>query len=95
MSASHRKIARLPLEVFDNLLVTPQEEEEQQQHQFDPEVLRSSICARLKRFPIKSRNATTTSTRSVKTVGDLLRTSKRTLLHALDPLLTYGTYKYW
>ena len=85
MSASHRKISRLPLEVFENLDF----------HKTPPETLRSSISSRLKRFPVVknsgSRNNNTNSA-SVKTIGDLLRTSKRTLLNALDPLLTYGTY---
>lgn len=83
MSASHRKIAHLPLDVFDNLIT----------RQLDPprtaEELRSAIVSRLKRFPIKTGKGVSTSA-SIKTISELLRTSKRTLLLALDPLLTYG-----
>lgn len=82
MSASHRKISHLPLDVFENIVT----------RQIDPprpaKELRSSIVLRLKRFPIKTGNGVSTSA-SIKTIGELLRTSKRTLLYALDPLLTY------
>ena len=77
MSASHRKLARLPLEIFRDL------------SEEDPEILRTNICNRLKRFPIKTSSKTTTPI-SVKTVGGLLQTPKPTLLRVLDPLLTYG-----
>lgn len=82
MSASNRKLSRLPLEIFRNL----------DSNSTNPEELRSAICSRLRRFPFRpsSRKKGITSSASVKTMGDLLRTSKRTLLYALDPLLTYG-----
>jgi hypothetical protein len=80
MSASHRRIARLPLDVFDNLTTDSPNE---------PETLRTAICSKLKKFPIKTRTGGA-SFDSVKTVGALLQTSKTTLLCALDPLLTYG-----
>ena len=87
MSASNRKITRLPLDIFRDL----------DSDSTDPESLRSTICGRLKRFPVKvvSRNGSskTTTSATVKTVGDLLRTSKGTLLRALDPHLTYGKFK--
>lgn len=85
MSASHRKLARLPLEVFENLLVTMEEQD------LTPQDLRSAICGKLKRFRVRSRHGSGTSTTvSLKTVGDLLRTPPFTLLQALDPLLTFG-----
>jgi RecA/RadA recombinase len=90
MSASHRKLSRLPLEVFENLLT--------RQEAFDPprtpEILRSLICTRLKRFPIQSGNGVSTSAR-IKTIGDLFRTSERSLLVALDPLLTFEEIHIW
>ena len=87
MSASHRKLCRLPLEVFDDLLVTMQGVQT-----MTPQDLRSAICEKLKRFRVRSRQygGTTTTTMSVKTVGDLLRTPQFTLLQALDPILTFG-----
>ncbi|KAL3944109.1 MAG: hypothetical protein SGBAC_001840 [Bacillariaceae sp.] len=104
MSASHRKLARLPLEIFDNLHMRAQSST-QQPISISSEGLRSQICNRLKRFPFRFDNHssnhnsittttttttfTTTTTASIKTVGDLLRANKRTLLLALDPLLTF------
>jgi hypothetical protein len=84
MSASHRRIARLPLSVFDNLITRPHDH-------VDPEALRSAMCSKLKKFPVKSRNGSSMSFTSVKTVGALLQTPKKTLLQVLDPLLTFGT----
>lgn len=87
MSASQRKLTRLPFEVFENLISTQQEQEQAQS--MTPEELRSAICDKLKRFRVRSRNGGTT-TMSLKTVGDLLMASPLNLLQALDPLLTYG-----
>ncbi len=84
MSAAHRKLTRLPLEVFQDLIVNDQEQ------QMTPEDLRAAICDKLRRFRVRSRNAGGTTTISLKTVGDLLLTSPLTLLQALDPLLTYS-----
>jgi len=83
MSASHRKLTRLPLEIFGNLLTT------ETQQEMTPHDLRHNICEKLKRFRVRSKYGSVT-TASVKTVGDLLRTSRCTLLHVLDPLLTFG-----
>jgi hypothetical protein len=84
MSASHRKLARLPLEVFDDLMVT------EQTQTMSPQDLRFAICEKLKRFRVRSRRHGGATTVSLKTVGDLLRTAPFTLLQALDPLLTFG-----
>ena len=88
MSASHRKLCRLPLEVFNDLQMNIQGV----QHTLTPQDLRSAICEKLKRFRVRSRQygGTTITTMSVKTVGDLLRTPQFTLLQALDPILTFG-----
>lgn len=83
MSASHRKLIRLPLEVFEDLLISDPQTEMTAQD------LRFGICERLKRFRVKSKYGVM-NTRSVTTVGDLLRTPRYTLLMALDPLLTFG-----
>jgi hypothetical protein len=91
MSASHRKISRLPLHIFEDLVTRPPVDSRKD----DPESLKSVICGRLKRFPLKSmnkKNGTRSSmTCTVKTIGQLLRISQYTLLLALDPILTYGT----
>ena len=127
MSASNRKLVRLPVEIFEDLISYDDQQEQRladdvvaeegstsasnqdRCHQAAAEKLRSKICFRLKRFrpiPINkssrravgstgggNQNMSTTSsavTLSIKTVGDLLQTSKRVLLHALDPILTYA-----
>lgn len=90
MSASHRKLSRLPLEIFENLLTRKETLDPPR----PPEILRCLICTRLKRFPIQSGNGVST-TASIKTVGDLLVASKRTLLLALDPLLTFEEIEIW
>lgn len=84
MSASHRKLARLPLEIFDNL--------QGGEETLSPEELRSAICDKLKRFRTRHTHhkARSVST-SLKTVGDFLRASPLTVMQALDPLLTFGT----
>lgn len=89
MSTSHRSLARLPLEVFDDLITRPNDIPE------DAAVLRNAICNKLKKFPEKSSrqrpNHGMVVFDSITTVGGLLtRISKPTLLRVLDPLLTYG-----
>uniref|UniRef100_A0A7S4EQW2 RecA family profile 1 domain-containing protein n=1 Tax=Pseudo-nitzschia australis TaxID=44445 RepID=A0A7S4EQW2_9STRA len=103
MSASHRKISRLPLSVFQHLITRPPLDGRED----DPETLKANICKRLKGFRVrnsardrnnnKKRNrgggsgisSPATTTRSIKTIGQLLRLSKYTLMVALDPILTY------
>lgn len=87
MSACHRKLARLPLEVFEDLQTTNPAE----QTLTLAAELRATICERLKRFRIRSRNGGTQSM-SIKTVGDLLCTPRFVLLQAMDPLLTFGAF---
>jgi hypothetical protein len=132
MSASHRKLARLPLHIFEGVIVVVDDDDDPDDDRLpvlrrrcDPnndknnattrststststsqstskctstststttpeEELRAKICFRLKRFPVKSRAGVSKGV-SIKTVGDLLRASKRTLLQALDPIFTYG-----
>jgi RecA/RadA recombinase len=107
MSASHRKISRLPLPVFQDLITRPPLNDKDAIDEHDPERLKSAICNRLKRFVVrnngrKNKNSRTaggggggisgispSSTCSIKTIGQLLRLSKCTLLFALDPILTY------
>lgn len=100
MSASYRKISRLPISVFQDLITRPDLE-----RLYDnPEIIKSTICDRLKRFRVKNdgRNkrknmhgrklgisSPTTTTCNIKTIGQLLRLSKYSLMIALDPLLTY------
>lgn len=109
MSASHRKISRLPLPVFQDLITRLPLNNNDSIDEHDPERLKSAICNRLKRFVVrnngrKNKNSRTagggggggrisgispSSTCSIKTIGQLLRLSKCTLLFALDPILTY------
>jgi hypothetical protein len=91
MSASNRKLSRLPLQIFEDLVTRPPIESRKD----DPESLKSAICSRLKRFPIpstKKNGIRTSTTCSVKTIGQLIRLPKSLLLGALDPILTYGKY---
>jgi len=128
MSAAHRRLKRLPLEIFDQLLELMKRKEELDEEDEDgsgcayycPEAtmprrsaedLRSSICLKLQNAPFllrrrrrRRRDATTTNgeqqhqhgtldeVRTVTTVGSLLQLTIPSLLRALDPLLTYGTY---
>lgn len=84
MSASQRTLARLPLQVFEQLINDPVESLKR------PEMVREAIIAKLKSFPRKTRNGVVVQ--SVKSVGDFLRLSIPALLRALDPLLTYGEF---
>jgi RecA/RadA recombinase len=86
MSASHRKLSRLPLSIFDNLSSSVEES--------SSEVLKTGICRRLKRFPIQSGKTGISISCSIKTIGDLFRANKRTLLYALDPLLTFSEIEF-
>jgi hypothetical protein len=91
MSASKRKISRLPLHVFQDLITRPPDISRND----EPESLKSTICSRLKRFPVRgsgNKMGKTSTICSVKTIGQLLRLSKSALLLALDPILTYGVY---
>eukprot|EP00980_Cylindrotheca_fusiformis_P029766 scaffold23831_cov127-Cylindrotheca_fusiformis.AAC.5 len=96
MSASHRKLSRLPLEIFADLVVaaTPVEAgggggqtTAKSQPSSTAETLRLLICKKLKRFPSQRGG--------VQTIGELFRTSKRTLLLTLDPLLTMDEIEQW
>ena len=107
MSASHRKISRLPLPVFQDLITRPplNNNRDNDIDEHDPERLKSIICNRLKRFVVRNNGRknknnrigggggisgiSPSSTCSIKTIGQLLRLSKCTLLFALDPILTY------
>jgi hypothetical protein len=84
MSVSHRSIARLPLEIFENLSHCMLSEEP-----LSPEDLRVTIVKQLKKVPKKKWFRTVYV--CVSTVGPLLRLPLPTLMRALDPLLTYGT----
>jgi RecA/RadA recombinase len=100
MSAGQRKISRLPISVFQDLITRPPLEERAD----DPESIKFTICNRLKRFRIRNNGRNkhknkhgrgmgislpTTTTCSIKTIGQLLRLSKYTIMLALDPVLTY------
>ena len=85
MSAAYRKLGRLPLEVFENLVAT------EDPQLLTAEELRSAVCEKLKSFRIRARYGGVAKV-SVVNVGELLRVPRRTLLHALDPLFTYRKY---
>ncbi|KAG7346880.1 DNA repair and recombination protein radA [Nitzschia inconspicua] len=91
MIASNRKLSRLPIHVFEILITRPPHEARNDK----PDHLKMAICNRLRKFPVKSSHmkqygrSSTTTTASIKTVGQLLRCTKITLLLALDPILTY------
>ena len=100
MSAGQRKISRLPISVFQDLITRPPLEERDD----DPESIKFTICNRLKRFRIRNNgwnknknkhgrgmgiSLPTTTTCSINTIGQLLRLSKYTIMLALDPVLTY------
>ena len=91
MSAAHRSLTRLPLEVYTDLIRGRAHSDVDD----NPGELRRKICSKLKKFPTRSRGKHSHDVihESVTTVGQLLtRISKLTLLRVLDPLLTYGTY---
>ena len=80
MSASHRSLARLPLDIFTDL---------QHDQTRDAESLRCLICSRLKQA--QTRQGKTTE--PVTTVGKLLKMSPSALLRALDPILNHGAFR--
>ena len=83
MSVNHRSIARLPLDVFENLATCSFQDEPP-----PPQELRALVVKQLKSVP--QRKSFRTVYVNISTVGPLLRLSPPTLLRALDPLLTYG-----
>ena len=100
MSACQRKISRLPISVFQDLITRPPLENRDD----DPKTIKADICNRLKRFRMRNvaRNkhknqrrsgagisSPTTTACSIKTIGQLLCLSKYTIMTALDPILTY------
>jgi hypothetical protein len=92
MIASNRKLSRLPLGIFEDLLTRHAAEGHTEND--DPADLKSAICSRLRRFPVTTVNkhgGRSSTTCSIKTVGQLLQYSKYSLMVALDPILTYGT----
>jgi hypothetical protein len=82
MSATHRCLARLPIDIFADLITRPEE------CQQDAASLRGLICSKLQQAHIIQGKMT----ESVTTVGKLLRLSSPALLRALDPLLTHGMF---
>ncbi len=108
MSASRRKLTRLPLEIFQDLQGGGDGGGEDEggtttatttsRNSIPPEELRRLICERLQRFrtripqPYHYHSSFKTVSMSLKTVGDLLRVSPRTIMYALDPMLTHGTF---
>jgi len=84
MSAASRNLARIPLEVFQDLKTSANDDTSSSAQE-----LREAITNKLKSFPRKTRNGIVQD--GIKTVGPLLELSKLNLLRALDPLLTYGT----
>lgn len=87
MSAANRALARLPEGIFEDLVTLDRDKVPD-----SPEKLRNAICAKLKSVPRKTRNSVAVYD-NIKTVGALLRLSKRDLLRALDPILAYGKLK--
>ena len=91
MIASNRKLSRLPLHIFDNLLTRSAAQTDDDENA--AATLKAAICSRLKRFPtvtVAKNGSRSSSTASIKTVGQLLQFPKYSLMVALDPLLTYG-----
>eukprot|EP00536_Pseudo-nitzschia_multiseries_P008586 jgi/Psemu1/325273/estExt_fgenesh1_pg.C_2200006 len=101
---SYRKISRLPLSVFQDLITRPPVENRDD----NPESLKANICKRLEGFRVRVRNSardrnrnknnggggsgislSATTISSIRTIGQLLRLSKYSLMLALDPILTY------
>eukprot|EP00934_Nitzschia_sp_Nitz4_P005925 Nitzschia sp. Nitz4//scaffold112_size70979//11357//12759//NITZ4_005893-RA/size70979-augustus-gene-0.78-mRNA-1//1//CDS//3329533238//5915//frame0 len=80
MSASHRKLHRLPLSIFEDLSTSELSK--------DPSHLKTSVTERLKRCRARSKRGTS-KTLTITTVEDLLHTPRITLLQALDPFLTF------
>jgi hypothetical protein len=89
MSTANRSIARLPLDVFENLSGAFENQGEQQQDSESATNLRNAIVSKLRSVPKKSRSGTVV-VENIHTVGALLRLPKTSLLRFLDPLLTYG-----
>jgi hypothetical protein len=81
MSVGNKSLARLPLELFEGILVD-------RSNPPTSAALRSDICGKLKSFSRKRPNGVSTN-ESVTTVGQLLQLSRLSLLRILDPLLTY------
>lgn len=104
MIATNRKLSRLPIQIFENLITRPLPaqtiSEEEHAAAAAAERLKTTICNRLRKFSIVIKQSSfrnthynyhaRSTTGSIKTVGQLLRYSKMTLLLALDPILTYG-----
>jgi hypothetical protein len=84
MSAANRALARLPADLFEDLITRLDDDVTD-----SGEVLRNAICAKLISVPRKTRNSGAVYD-SIKTVGALLQLSMPALLRALDPILTYG-----
>lgn len=87
MSATNRALARLPADIFEDLITRLDDDAD------SGEDLRNAICAKLISVPRKTRNGGAVSRDSIKTVGALLQLSMPALLRALDPILTYGMYR--
>jgi hypothetical protein len=85
MSAANRALARLPADLFENLITRLDDDVLTD----SGEDLRNAICAKLISVPRKTRNSAAVYD-SIKTVGALLQLSMPALLRALDPILTYG-----
>jgi hypothetical protein len=83
MSAANRALARLPADLFEDLITRLDDVTD------SGEDLRNAICAKLISVPRKTRNSGAVYD-SIKTVGALLQLSMPALLRALDPILTYG-----
>ena len=82
MSATHRTLARLPLDIFADLITRPET------CQQDAASLRDLICSKLQ----QAHTIQGKTTESVTTVGKLLKLSSPALLRALDPVLTHGKF---
>lgn len=89
MSAARGSLTRLPLGIFEDLLIGREYEEGEN----DALNLRATICEKLISFRRKLRNGTTTVD-GIKTAASLLQLSIPSLVQALDPLLTYGKCDY-
>jgi hypothetical protein len=81
MCTASRSLARLPLQLFENLSVEVDDDG-------GAEKLRAAICTKLKSFAKSTRIGLVHE--NVQTVGALLEMPTSSVLRALDPLLTFG-----
>jgi hypothetical protein len=106
MMASHRKLSRLPLDVFQNLIIGRRRRSDQYHNINNAVVMNhkedsneyhnnnnnNNDYSEQDEQALKRIICHRLAQKGCKTVGQLLQTSKCMLLVILDPVLTYGTF---